>query len=100
MISMFATGDFIRVSLPAWYEFGGVGLLMGFALVPSQREEGVHHLMAIVNGQNGDVGLVATSDLKTDFIYDAEKDRFIDRSAQEPPDEMVDMGASEMFPGN
>lgn len=82
MISMFATGDFVRVNLPDWYEIGRNGLLMGFALVPSREETGIHHLMCLVNGEDGEVALVAANDIKTDFIYEVEKDRFIDRSAQ------------------
>jgi len=87
MISMFATGDFIRVSVPDWYSIGRTGLLMGFALMPSQTETGVHHLVAIVNGEDGDIALVGTEELKTDFVYDVEQDRFIDRSAKDAESE-------------
>jgi len=88
MISVFGTGDFIRVEIKQdWYGLGRVGLLAGFVLMPSQKETGVHHLMGIVSGQDGDIGLVAVEDMTSDHRYDAEKDRFVDISAVERVDE-------------
>ena len=84
MISMFSTGDFIRVEITeSWYGLGRVGMLMGFALMPSREETGAHHLVGIVSGQEGNIGIVATEHIISDHIYDAEKDYFVDKSAQE-----------------
>jgi hypothetical protein len=86
VISLFSTGDFIRVSLkegPFRAVFGAVSLLMGVAIVDD-------HPMGIVNGSDGDMGLVPLDDIASDFIYDVEKDRFIDRSAIEQEDVPLD----------
>lgn len=87
MISLFATGDFVRVSITQdWYDLGRVGLLMGYALVPSTKETGAFNLYGIVNGERGETGLVAAADMLLDFIYDVERDRFVDRSAKDRED--------------
>lgn len=84
MISMFATGDFVRCDIREdYYGLGRVGLIMGVALLPSTTESGVNHLMAVVTGQDGEIGLVAVNDLRTDYVYDPERDTFVDRSALE-----------------
>ena len=83
MISLFATGDFVRVSIkPGVYRdaLGFVGLLMGVD-VDSNRTLG------LINGEDGQIAFCDINDLTTDFIYDVEKDRFVDRGAEVPSDE-------------
>jgi hypothetical protein len=82
VISLFSTGDFMRVSIkPGPYRdaYGAVGLLMGVS------ESGTD-LYGIVNGAEGDMGMVPLTEMVSDFIYDVDKDRFIDQSAAETPD--------------
>ena len=87
MISLFSTGDFIRVSLkegPYRDTYGAVALLMGVAVVEDT-------LVGMVNGSDGDIGLVSLNDIVSDFIYDVEKNRFVDRSAEASEPDADDM---------
>lgn len=79
MISLFATGDFIRVRVTEdHYEIGRECLLMGFF---AKTHEDVTHLFGIVNGQDGQIAFVDANDLVSDFVYDVDKDRFVDAHA-------------------
>ena len=92
MISLFATGDFIRVRVTEeWYGVGRECLLVGFLLIPSQTESGTHTLYGLINGQDGNFVLVAASDFISDFVYDVDKDRFVDAHALDVPGDEVPM---------
>jgi hypothetical protein len=80
MISLFGSGHFVRVDIhnPEIWGIGRVGLLMGFGI-----DDGM--VKALVSGEEGEVSFVDVSDIRLDFKYDVEKDRFIDASAEEPP---------------
>ena len=87
MIALFATGDFVRVSIKEdFYGLGREGLLVGYAIFSSPEEGGTHNLYGIVIGEEGDSGFVSATDMVVAFVYDAEKDTFVDRTAAEPDD--------------
>ena len=89
MISLFATGDFIRVRVTEdHYGLGRECLLMGFF---AKTHKDMTHLFGIVNGQDGQIVFVDANDLVSDFVYDVDKDRFVDAHAEQPPDDEVPM---------
>lgn len=71
MISLFATGDFLRVEVPNWTG-NSVGLLIGIAIGESSA--------ALVIGEDGHIITVPLEDVICDIRYDHEKDRFFDSS--------------------
>lgn len=81
---MFATGDFVRAEItpgPFRDTIGSPVLVMGFSL--SKASDGMHDVVGLVCGPEGNLGAVPATDLSVDYIYDVEKDMFVDRSAKE-----------------
>lgn len=79
---MFGTGDFVRVEIanPTLWGFR-LGLLMGVAL--SKRDDGTFDVVGLVNDEEGAIHSVPVDQFITDYIYDVERDKFVDRSAKE-----------------
>lgn len=80
MISLFATGDFIRVEVTAPDLWGfRLGLWVGCML--SQAKDRRYDVVGLIIDAEGHVHAVPVDQFVTDYRYDPEADIFVDQSA-------------------